>query len=152
MTNNGVAFDDDELGTIIININNITIKDTSETEARKAENRGKKKFYAVVRGRKTGIFTEWEGDDGAKRAVEGYSNNKFKGFNCYDDAVTFMTNKESKITGKKKYYAVVRGRKTGIYTDWEGDGGAMEQVHSYSNNKFKGFTNYNDAGKYLTNF
>ena len=151
MTNNGVAFDDDGMGNIIININNITIADTTETEARNAENRGKKKYYAVVRGRKPGIYTEWEGDNGAKKTVYGYSNSRFKGFNSYDEAVTFLTSKESKISGKKKYYAVVKGRKTGIYTDWEGDGGAMEQVHGYSNNKFKGFTNYDDAMTYLTN-
>ena len=101
MTNNGVSFDDDGIGTIIININNITIADTTDPDVAQAKTNGKKKYYAVVRGRKTGIFTEWEGDNGAKKAVYGYSNSKFKGFTRYEDAVEFMTSKKSTIKGKK---------------------------------------------------
>lgn len=38
-----------------------------------------------------------------------------------------------------RFYAVAVGRVSGIYEAWEGERGAKEQVHRFSNAKFQGF-------------
>ena len=47
----------------------------------------------------------------------------------------------------KKYYAVVKGWKPGIYTDWFG--GAKEQVEGYKGAIFKGFTTRQGAEEFI---
>jgi ribonuclease HI len=51
--------------------------------------------------------------------------------------------------GKKKYYAVVRGRKPGIYTQWFGANGAEAQVKGFPNAVFKGFTDAESAKAFI---
>jgi len=46
----------------------------------------KKKYYAVVKGRKTGIYNKWYGDDGAAAQIENFSGSIYKGFNSLEDA------------------------------------------------------------------
>jgi ribonuclease HI len=46
---------------------------------------------------------------------------------------------------QKKYYAVARGRKTGIFDKWFGQGGAWEQVNGHAGAIFKGFPNQLEA-------
>jgi ribonuclease HI len=50
----------------------------------------KKKFYAVVVGRKPGIYTEWFGPDGAERQVVKYPKPVYKGFATRKEAEAFM--------------------------------------------------------------
>lgn len=52
----------------------------------------------------------------------------------------------SKTKNSKKYYAVARGRSTGIYESWPL---CKEQVHGYSNAVYKGFSNISDALEYM---
>lgn len=47
---------------------------------------------------------------------------------------------------KKKFYAVRKGRKTGIFTTYEE---CLEQVQGYSGAEFKGFGSESDAKNYL---
>lgn len=49
------------------------------------------KYYAVRKGRKTGIFTTW---DEAKAQVDGFSNARFKSFPTYEEAEKFMHHQE----------------------------------------------------------
>ncbi len=49
--------------------------------------------------------------------------------------------------GKKKYYAVAKGRVPGIYTNWDS---CKKQVHGYPGAQFKGFPNHGDAEEYVT--
>jgi len=49
----------------------------------------------------------------------------------------------------KKYYAVARGRKPGIYSAWFGQGGAEEQVRGHAGALFKGFETLNEARQWL---
>jgi ribonuclease HI len=51
----------------------------------------------------------------------------------------------------KKHYAVVRGRKPGIYTDWSGPEGAEEQVRGYAGALYKGFASLTEARRWLEN-
>ncbi len=51
---------------------------------------GKKKFYAVARGRKPGIYRQWFGGNGAEAQVRGFPNALFKGFVSLESAETFL--------------------------------------------------------------
>lgn len=55
------------------------------------------KYYAVAKGRKTGIFTTW---DECKTQVIGFSGAKFKSFQTREEAEKFIGN------GKKKYAVI----------------------------------------------
>lgn len=46
----------------------------------------KKKYYAVAKGHKPGIYKEWYGSEGAKIQVQGYSGAIYQGFSSYKDA------------------------------------------------------------------
>jgi len=50
---------------------------------------------------------------------------------------------------KKKFYAVVEGRKPGIYTRWFGEGGALAQVDHFSGAVFKGFATLKEAERFM---
>jgi len=50
---------------------------------------------------------------------------------------------------KKSYYAVARGRKSGIYDEWSGEGGAEEQVKGFRGALYKGFHTRDDAKRWL---
>lgn len=61
-----------------------------------------KKYYAVKKGRETGIFCDW---DSCKAAVEGYSGAEYKGFVRRDDAEEYLGKKaggrHEEISGKR---------------------------------------------------
>lgn len=50
---------------------------------------------------------------------------------------------------KKKYYAVVRGRKPGIYEEWEGENGAEIQILRFSDSLYKSFPTIKEAETWL---
>lgn len=49
----------------------------------------------------------------------------------------------------KKYYAVAKGRKPGIYTRWSGENGAEVQVKGFSGSLFKSFPTREEASYWL---
>jgi ribonuclease HI len=51
---------------------------------------------------------------------------------------------------QKKVYAVARGRKTGIFDQWFGQGGAWEQVNGHPGALFKGFSDRKEAETWLS--
>ena len=51
--------------------------------------------------------------------------------------------------GSKKYYAVRRGKKKGIFTQWFGPNGAQTQVAGFPGAEFKGFPTRVEAEKFL---
>ena len=54
----------------------------------------KKRYYAVVSGRRTGIFNSW---DDCKDFVTGYPNTKYKGFCTLKEAENYMNNIEETV-------------------------------------------------------
>jgi ribonuclease HI len=50
---------------------------------------------------------------------------------------------------KKQFYAVVKGRKPGIYERWSGSGGAEEQVRGFAGAVYRGFATLQEAQYYL---
>jgi ribonuclease HI len=57
----------------------------------------KKKYYAVAKGHKPGIYQEWFGENGAKINIDGFSNPIFKKFSALEDASLWL----NEITGNK---------------------------------------------------
>lgn len=49
-----------------------------------------KKFYAVRRGHKTGIFTEWFGPGGAQIQIKGFPGAVYRGFPTHLEAKAFL--------------------------------------------------------------
>lgn len=49
-----------------------------------------KKFYAVAKGRKPGIYTRWFGEEGAQAQVSGFPGSVYKGFPTRAEAEAFM--------------------------------------------------------------
>jgi ribonuclease HI len=52
---------------------------------------------------------------------------------------------------KKHFYAVLKGRESGIFSRWTGSGGAEEQVKGFPGAKFRGFSTQEEAEYYLHN-
>jgi len=65
-----------------------------------------KKYYAVVRGRKTGIFSTWFGAGNAEEQVRGFAGARFKGFPTIDEARSWLQKPQSAAPGKKKRSSV----------------------------------------------
>lgn len=58
----------------------------------------KQHYYAVVRGRKTGLFKSW---DTCKKQVDGYSNPKFKKFGNIDSALGYLNKHGIRVKERK---------------------------------------------------
>jgi ribonuclease HI len=52
----------------------------------------KKKYYAVANGRRTGIFLEWFGRDGAEIQIKAFPNARYRGFYTEDEARQWLKN------------------------------------------------------------
>jgi len=50
----------------------------------------KKKYYAVARGRRTGIYLSWFGVDGAEKQIKGYPGALFRGFPTRKEAEDWL--------------------------------------------------------------
>jgi ribonuclease HI len=50
---------------------------------------------------------------------------------------------------KKKYYAVLRGQKPGIYAKWSGENGAEAQVKGFPGARYRAFPGAREAGAWL---
>ena len=94
----------------------------------------KKKYYAVVEGRKPGIYDLWFGKNRAEAQVKGYTGAVYKGFATLEDAkqwfgsktggkkpALFIKNTVSESTGGDRHQAALKAGKVVIYTD----GGAI---------------------------
>jgi len=53
------------------------------------------------------------------------------------------------VAPAKKYYAVARGRATGIFSAWFGTGNAEEQVRGFAGARYKGFADIEEARIWL---
>jgi ribonuclease HI len=65
------------------------------------------KFYAVVRGRRPGIYGQWAGKNGAQEQTDGYANARYKGFNRLEDALNWYsehTGTQAKLFGISSDY------------------------------------------------
>ncbi len=65
-----------------------------------------KKYYAVRKGKKTGIFNSW---DECKEQIMGFSNAEFKGFMSLSDAENFLNSTSKTNTSSSDAIAYVDG-------------------------------------------
>lgn len=86
----------------------------------------KKKFYAVAKGRKPGIYSTWYGKDGAEEQVRGASGALFKGFPTRQEAEEWLRNppeahpvndKGKRSTKRKEKATVPVSADVVLYTD-----------------------------------
>ena len=61
-----------------------------------------KKYYAVARGRATGIFSTWFGPGNAEEQVRGFAGARFKGFPSIDEARSWLQEQQSATHHKKQ--------------------------------------------------
>lgn len=101
------------------------------------------KFYAIRTGRQTGIVEDYQQ---AAELVKGFSNAQYHGFNSKKAAMTYL--KTGKVLGKKQlFYAVKKGRQTGIFRTWEE---TYDQVHGYPNARYLKFKTEKEALDFLS--
>ncbi|KAI7779953.1 hypothetical protein LA080_000166 [Diaporthe eres] len=109
-----------------------------------------KQWYAVIKGRKPGIYCTWEG---CKAQVHKYSGCEFFGFFSREEAVDWMetvnrrlssrtTSRAKPTSGASVLYAVARGRQPGIYRTLRE---CREQVCDFPDARFKKFEALADA-------
>lgn len=81
----------------------------------------KKKFYAVAKGKQTGIFTDW---NTTKALVQGYAGARYKGFATRQEAQSWLDEGEPRIAKAPSKTATLSGESTKepteaivVYTD-----------------------------------
>ena len=62
----------------------------------------KKKFYAVARGRRPGVYTAWFGANGAEAQVSGYPGARYKGFATRREAESFIESGGASTADREK--------------------------------------------------
>ncbi|MEW6441655.1 MAG: ribonuclease HI [bacterium] len=72
----------------------------------------KKKFYAVARGRKPGIYTEWFGPTGAEAQVRGFPGARYKGFATRAEARSWLKSPAPAARPETARDAAVPARRT----------------------------------------
>ncbi|HDQ44415.1 MAG TPA: ribonuclease HI [bacterium] len=50
----------------------------------------KQKFYAVVKGKRPGLYTEWFGPEGAEAQIRGVAGARYKGFGTREEALGWL--------------------------------------------------------------
>ena len=72
-----------------------------------------KKYYAVRKGRTTGVFTDWAG---CKESVDGFQGARYKGFPSREEAEAWLLGDDPKSAGKDRPMKSVRARDIGVGT------------------------------------
>mgnify|MGYP006290947431 CR=1 FL=1 len=62
----------------------------------------KKKYYAVAKGKKPGIYTTWFGDNGAQVQISGFPGAVYKGVATWEEAKAFLDGPPPAGKGKPK--------------------------------------------------
>lgn len=109
-----------------------------------------KKYYAVRKGYKPGIYTSWKN---CEKQVKGFKGCEFKSFKTKEEAIKFL-NKQSKpkkpkpnfITNGEMFYVVKKGWNPGIYTKWKD---CELQIKNFQNPKFRKFYEVEKAEEYF---
>ncbi|KAH3667005.1 hypothetical protein WICMUC_005352 [Wickerhamomyces mucosus] len=115
----------------------------------------KASFYAVAKGRITGIYNTW---DACKQQVEGFTGAKFKKFSTKAAADNFIKSSTSNSDAikptpimKKKdtnntFYAVAKGKQIGIFTNWDD---CKKNVNGFPGAIYKRFNSGHEAQQFM---
>ena len=112
-----------------------------------------RKWYAVVRGRKTGIFRSYPE---CREQVQGYKGAVYKGFlteaearEYYYQNVQILNRDDLPIaimSGRYNFYAIRKGLSPGIYQKWED---CKKNIGDPKTAEWKGFVLKSDAEMYM---
>lgn len=110
----------------------------------------KNNFYAVKKGRTTGIYRTWEA---CRRSVDGYSGAEYKGFATEWEAEEYMggiklpdsDNEEARAN--ELFFAVRKGNKVGIFKTLDE---CWKAIDGYDGAEAKQFTTEDEAEQYLS--
>ncbi|CAG9989309.1 unnamed protein product [Clonostachys byssicola] len=137
----------------------------SSTHTSSSRRKGRKSHYVVVKGRdisKPTIFKSWED---AKIRIENFSGGEYKGFFSEVEAEDYIyslrrtaiaedagktktgsTEDKPLEASTKVFYAVYKGRQTGIFTSWAE---ASEQINGFSGHCHKKFKTEEEARRFV---
>jgi hypothetical protein len=100
----------------------------------------KPNYYAVHKGRKTGVFNNWTE---CEQQIKGFSGGSHKGFQTYEEAEWFAQHGGG---SGNEFYAVARGRAPGIYESWND---AQQQITGFSCAIHKKFYSRQEAENFV---
>ena len=112
-----------------------------------------RKWYAVVRGRKTGIFRSYQE---CREQIQGYKGAVYKGFSTEAEAREYyyqnvqILNRDDLpiaiMSGRYNFYAIRKGLSPGIYQKWED---CKKNIGDPKTAEWKGFVLKSDAEMYM---
>ena len=101
-----------------------------------------RRFYVVVKGRRTGIFSAYEE---YHAQVHGFKGAIAQSFKRYPDAVKWFRAELKKL--KRAYFAVRRGWQTGVF---HGEAEALKAVEGFAGAELKRFGTVQEAEHWLS--
>ncbi|MCR4716866.1 MAG: ribonuclease H family protein [Lachnospiraceae bacterium] len=118
-----------------------------------------KKFYAVKKGRQTGIFLTW---DDCKKQVDGFSGAEYKGFMNKEEANAYLENNTSPISkddkndkeqAAKKTLAIPAnlGEKGNAVAYVDGSYDRRKRIFSYGMVVLKDDMEYHESQRFINN-
>ncbi|PQE12850.1 ribonuclease H protein [Rutstroemia sp. NJR-2017a BBW] len=103
-----------------------------------------KKFYAVRKGFKAGVFESWKD---CQEQTTGFKGALYKSFTNKPDAEAFVAGKNpAKTNAEPKFYGIAVGKKTGVYTEWAD---AQKQIAGVKAPKYKKFATREEAQAFV---
>lgn len=84
--------------------------------------KSKKKYYAVIKGFKPGIYGKWYGEDGAEIQVKSFANSIYKGFESFEEAQSWLDS----FAGKAAKHRRPTPRSSSAVTDFKVEGNAAD--------------------------
>lgn len=87
----------------------------------------KQKFYAVAKGKRPGLYSEWFGAAGAEAQIRGFAGAQFKGFASENEAAEWLAARGIKVSSRNTPKEVLPDRlsspdKIIVYTDGSSSG------------------------------
>ncbi|KAJ8061797.1 hypothetical protein OCU04_009591 [Sclerotinia nivalis] len=105
---------------------------------------GAQKYYAVRKGKETGVFTNW---DDCREQITGFAGALYKSFSTKLDAEAFVAGKNpAKPSQGDKFYGVAVGHETGVYEEWAD---AKKQIDGVKGPKYKKFATREEAEEFV---
>ncbi|KAG4030002.1 hypothetical protein MFRU_013g00260 [Monilinia fructicola] len=107
---------------------------------------GSQKYYAVRKGRKTGVFTNWKD---CEEQIMGFAGSMHKSFSTKSDAEAFVAGKNpAKPSKGDTFYGVAVGHHPGVYEEWVD---VQEQIDGITGPKYKKFATRAEAEEFVKN-
>lgn len=107
-------------------------------------------YYVVARGEKTGIFRTWKE---VHPLIQHYHGPIFRKFPTETQAQEFFQKYQDKQRAtpdrEAKYYAVAKGRATGVFENWDDVLPLIQDLHSAV---YKKFPTYEEAERYVRQY